>query len=64
VGEEAAMKKFSPVAFYVSKRRRSEWLSYEADELEQLLLVLARRRLATTFGTWRRKRKTSSPTSP
>lgn len=44
----------SPVAFYVSKRKRAEWLEWSDPVLaEACRFALGRRRLFERFGSWR-----------
>ncbi len=51
----AAKQKFSPLGFYLSKRRRSELINLDDDRLRELVKFLPRKRLVTTFGSWRGK---------
>ncbi len=47
-------EKVSKVAFYVTKRRRSELRGWASDRLEELVRMIRGRRMVARFGTWRR----------
>jgi hypothetical protein len=46
-------RKGSKLAFYVTKRKRSELRTYTPDQLEEALKVMPGKRLTTRLGSWR-----------
>jgi len=51
---------FSPVAYYVTKRARSEWIDFSDEDLLTMLDELPRKRLRLRFGRIPRARRRSN----
>jgi hypothetical protein len=50
-------RRFSPLAFYVTRWVPSTWLTYSPEDLEELFLFLPGKHLTSRIGSWRARRQ-------
>jgi hypothetical protein len=57
-------KKFDPVSYYVTRRRRGDLLELDDTCLAEFVLFLPRKRIISVLGTWRSRESTPQPPIP
>lgn len=50
--DQSHRERFSPLAYYVTRQVRSEWLTYSPPTLATVVAFIAGRRLSTLLGSW------------